>query len=79
MNLRDEYRPLIARIIADNRGQALEDLRRILRDAFPHPPRRYHPYAVWLDEIAHQLKNAPPHDPTAPRPHKPAANQTALF
>lgn len=56
MPLRDHYRPIIASIIARVGTAAMKQLRKTLRDEFPDPPRAYHPYKVWLDEIAVQLK-----------------------
>lgn len=50
-NWRDRFRPLIAKVLAENDGKPEGELRQALRDAFPQGPRKYWPYKVWLDEI----------------------------
>lgn len=55
MPIRDHYRPIIASIIARVGTSDMRLLRKVLRDEFPDPPHRYHPYKIWLDEIAVQL------------------------
>lgn len=55
MPLRDHYRPIIAAIIARVGTDDMKALRKTLRDEFPDPPRDYHPYKIWLDEISVQL------------------------
>lgn len=51
----DHYRPLIAAIIARVGTADMRLLRKVLREEFPDPPHKYHPYKIWLDEIAVQL------------------------
>lgn len=46
--------PIIARVLAETCGQAEREIRAALRDAYPFGERRYHPYKIWLDEIAKQ-------------------------
>ena len=55
MSWRDDARPIIAKVLADNPGAPLKTLRKLLRDAFPWGPREYHPYKIWLDEARDQL------------------------
>lgn len=52
---RDECRPIIAQIIQANKGKSEKEIRKALRDGFPWPPRKYHPYKIWLDEIRVQM------------------------
>ena len=43
--------PIIAKVLADSKGQPDADIRAALRDAYPFGPRQHHPYKIWLDEI----------------------------
>ena len=52
---RDKFRPLIGRVIEEVGTGDMKVLRKALREAFPVPPRQYHPYKIWLDEINVQL------------------------
>lgn len=52
---RDECRPIIARILEANKGKPEKEIRKALRDGFPWPPRKYHPYKIWLDEVSVQM------------------------
>lgn len=55
---RDHATPIIARIIAEH-GKEGKELTTALRDAYPFGQRKYHPYKIWLDEIARQLGRKP--------------------
>lgn len=57
---RDQMRPIIAEVIRENQGKGERELRRALREAYPFGQRAYHPYKVWLDEIARQTGRKPP-------------------
>jgi hypothetical protein len=46
--------PIIANVLSDNAGKPTAEVRAALRAAYPFGPRRYHPYRIWLDEIAVQ-------------------------
>ena len=46
---------MIDKIITDVGTEDMSALRKALRDAFPSPPRKHHPYKTWLDEIKVQL------------------------
>jgi hypothetical protein len=52
---RDHYRPVIAKVISEVGISDMKALRKALREAFPNPPRKFHPYKIWLDEIKVQL------------------------
>jgi len=52
---RESYRPIIAEVIERVGTDDMKVLRKALRDAFPSPPRKYHPYKMWLDEVKVQL------------------------
>ncbi len=56
---RDAARPIIARVIAANPGADPATLRKAMHDAYPFGERRYHPYKIWLDEIARQTGRKP--------------------
>jgi hypothetical protein len=72
---REKCRTIIARVIAENKGADEQQIRKALSDAYPFGERKYHPYKVWLDEIAVQMgtkkqknifgrkKKAKPRDP----------------
>lgn len=47
--------PIIAKVIADNKGKDLKEVRKALFHAYPFGERQYHPYKIWLDECARQL------------------------
>lgn len=51
---RDYARPIIARVLKETQGQDEQVIRRALKDAYPFGQRDYHPYKIWLDEIAVQ-------------------------
>ncbi len=57
---RDSCAPIIARVIAENVGKDESVVRMALRKAYPYGQRKYHPYKIWLDEIARQLGKKPP-------------------
>jgi hypothetical protein len=47
--------PIIAKVIAENKGKDLKVIRKALHNAYPFGEREYHPYKIWLDECAKQL------------------------
>lgn len=51
---RDYARPIIARVLKENAGADEQTIKRALKDAYPFGQREYHPYKIWLDEIAVQ-------------------------
>ena len=51
MTWREDCRPIIAKVLADNKGKTEKEIRRALRDAYPYGERKYHPYKIWCDEI----------------------------
>jgi hypothetical protein len=56
MSWRDRARPIIAKVLADTKGQDEKAIKVALFNAYPFGPREYHPYKVWLDEIRRQRK-----------------------
>ncbi len=46
--------PIIRDVLDDYRVHGEKALRKALRDAYPFGERKYHPYKIWLDEIARQ-------------------------
>ena len=47
--------PIISKVIEENRDKDEKQIRLALRAAYPFGQRKYHPYKIWLDEIARQL------------------------
>ncbi len=74
--LREYYQPIIARVLAEHKDQPRKEVHAALRAAFPHPPRAYWRYKVWLDEIAQQTGEKK-RRPRLPEPVHPG--QLALF
>lgn len=54
---RNACAPIIARVLSAERGGA--GLAAALREAYPFGQRKYHPYKIWLDEIARQTGRKP--------------------
>lgn len=52
---RHSARPIIAQVIAANKGKDEKEIRAALREAYPFGERKYHPYKIWLSEIQIQL------------------------
>lgn len=52
---RTAARPIIARVLHENRGADPRAIRKALHDAYPFGERDYWPYKVWLDECRAQL------------------------
>jgi hypothetical protein len=48
---RDKCRPIVARVLKENKGAQEWQIRKALHDAYPFGARKYHPYKIWLDEI----------------------------
>lgn len=59
MTWRKIARPIIAKVLSDNKGKSEKEIRRALRDAYPWGQRSMHPYKVWCDEIKIQMKKKP--------------------
>ena len=81
---RNAAAPIIAEVLA--RGLDVKAQRAALRDAYPFGERRYHPYKIWLDEIARQTNRKPklgtvrhPPDPRQPPLFEPDPGQDDLF
>lgn len=51
MTWRDDCRPIIAKVLAENRLKSEKEIKKALYDAYPYGERKYHPYKIWLDEI----------------------------
>jgi hypothetical protein len=79
MTWREQYRPIIAKVIAAHGGVESKELRQALRDAFPSGPREYHPYRIWLDEIRKQLSQPTETPLDVKRPIEPLPGQRELF
>ncbi len=72
--------PIITRVLEETKGKDEKEIRKALKEAYPFGEREYHPYKIWLDEVASQrgLKKKRNHfgrkKKVAPDP-----NQKALF
>lgn len=52
---RDRARPMVARVLEENRGKPIAEIRAALRAAYPFGTRRHWPYKVWCSEVRLQL------------------------
>ena len=48
---REHSAKVIARVLAETKGQDEKVIRKALHDAYPFGERSNHPYKIWLDEI----------------------------
>lgn len=48
---RDTARPIIAKVLADNKGKPEGEVKKALKAAYPFGERKYHPYKIWCDEV----------------------------
>lgn len=51
---REEARPIIEKVLRDNAQKSDKEIRAALREAYPFGEKAYHPYKMWLKEIAWQ-------------------------
>lgn len=84
MTWRENAAPLVACVLAATRGQSEKDIRAALKAAYPFGQRQYHPYKIWLDEIARQRGLKPKLGTVGPRTRAKAraaaaAGQGGLF
>ena len=54
---RDICRPIIQKVIKENKHLGEKAVRKALYNAYPFGERRMYPYKVWLSEIQFQLGN----------------------
>ena len=52
---RDKCKPIITKVIAENKHLGEQALRKALHQAYPFGERKMYPYKVWLSEIQFQL------------------------
>jgi len=52
--------PIIAEVIAKMEGKPIDKIKVAISKRYPFGERENHPYKIWLDEIARQLKTKPP-------------------
>lgn len=50
---------VIAKVMADNQGATKAELRRLISDAYPFGPRKYHPYKAWLQAVKRAIGESP--------------------
>ncbi len=62
MTWREHARPIIAKVLADNKGKTDKEIRVALRDAYPYSERAMHPYKIWCDEIKVQRNQKKNHN-----------------
>lgn len=70
--------PVIAGVIKAVGTDDLPRLRRALSDAYPWPPKRGHPYKIWLDEISRQLAPPPIYQPPGAKRRLPTPDSDQL-
>lgn len=51
MTWREHCRPIITKVLVDNKGKSEREIRKALRDSYPYGQRAMHPYKIWCDEI----------------------------
>lgn len=68
---RDHCRPIIARVLAEHAGETTPQIRAALKAVYPFGLFQYHPYKIWLDEIARQMGRKPPLQKPGQRPPQP--------
>lgn len=56
MTWRDSAKPIIQKIIFENKDKSEKEIRAALRAAYPWGQRSNHPYKIWCDEVNKQLK-----------------------
>lgn len=47
---------VIYKIIKENSGITIKELRKKISKAYPFGERKYHPYKIWLDEVRIALR-----------------------
>ena len=52
---REHCTPIIAKVIADNKGKTPKEIKNALFDAYPYGERARHPYKIWCDEVKRQM------------------------
>ena len=57
---RDKASPVIEKVLRENEGKTIKEIRKELAKAYPFGQKKYWPYKVWLDEIRSQLGLKPP-------------------
>lgn len=56
MTWRNSAKSIIGQVITDNPGADLKTMKRLLFDAYPYGPRKYHPYKIWCSQVNRTLK-----------------------
>jgi len=51
MTWREHARPIIAKVLADNKDKTEKEIKKSLQNAYPYGERARHPYKIWCDEI----------------------------
>jgi len=54
MTWREHARPIIAKVLADNKDKTEKEIKKSLQNAYPYGERALHPYKIWCDEIKRQ-------------------------
>lgn len=76
---REYAKPIISKVIEENKGKDLKEIRKALSKAYPFGERHYHPYRIWLDECAMQLGTKKPHPRHKAQSVEVDPNQMALL
>jgi len=51
MTWRDSAKPIIQKVIFENKDKSEKEIKAALRAAYPWFPRSNHPYKIWCDEV----------------------------
>ncbi len=51
MTWREHARPIIAKVLADNKDKSDKEIKRVLRYAYPYGDSSSYPYKIWCDDI----------------------------
>lgn len=75
MTWREHCKPIIAQVLAENKGRTDKEIKKALFDAYPYGERAMHPYKIWNDEIKVQTGKKK----TNPKGSISNENQQSLF
>ena len=52
---RKSAREVITKVVEENPDASIEELRKLVSDAYPFGERKYHPYKMWLSAVKELL------------------------
>lgn len=60
MSWREIAKPIIAKVIRENPGLRVQELKKLIRAEYPFGERAFHPYKIWCSEVRRQLGEEKP-------------------